>query len=347
MIKVSSMTQSASEHIVLDHGVGGKMSGDLIRHVICGRLKDRHIGNMEDSTVLDIKAGRIAVTTDSFVIDPIFFHDGDIGKLAVCGTVNDLAVSGARPVYITLAFIIEEGFPIAHLEMIVDSIAETAQEAGIFVVAGDTKVVKKNEADKIYINTTGFGEFQNGDMRLCPGRIETDDRIIVTGQLGNHSIHILSLREGLGFENRVKSDCAPLNHMIRDVLDTYGPEIRFMRDITRGGLGTVLNEIVEETGHGIEIKESTLPLLRETVMAADMLGIDPIYLANEGNLCICVAPAAVDAVVDRLRLHSYGAAATAIGKVTAEFTDKVVMIDKHGRHKAVDPLIGAQLPRLC
>ncbi len=272
-------------HIELDHGTGGALSQELIGGLIAPRLGSVHRGKMEDSAVLDIDASRIAMTTDSFVVDPIFFGNGDIGKLAVCGTVNDLAVSGATPRFLTLALVLEEGFPIRGLERILDSIRGAAEEAGVEIVAGDTKVVRSGEVDRIFINTAGVGEHVRDDVQLGMAHVSPGDAVIVTGQLGNHSIHILSLREGLGFEQRIGSDCAPLNGLVDTLLDAHPTDVHCMRDVTRGGLGTVLNEMAEAGEVSIWIDEERLPILHETAMAADMLGVNPMYLANEGCLC--------------------------------------------------------------
>ncbi len=336
-----------SDRIVLDHGTGGKLSGDLIRDVIVRCLGETHRGQMEDSTVLEWKADRIAITTDSFVLDPIFFHGGNIGKLAVCGTVNDLAVSGAKPLYLTLAFVLEEGFPLSDFEQILHSIRDAALEAEVYIVAGDTKVVKRGEVDKIFINTSGIGIFQPNDIHLSISSIRPGDDVIISGQLGNHSIHILSIREGLGFERRIQSDCAPLNDMIAGVLKEFGNRIHCMRDITRGGLGTLLNEISQLGGFGVRIEQVRLPILHETVMAADMLGVNPLYLANEGNVCIFASSGASKGIVETLRRHRYGEHASVIGKVLECDDCHVVMCGEGGEEKIVQLLQGAELPRLC
>lgn len=333
-------------HIVLDHGTGGKLSGELVA-AITERLGEVHAGKLEDSAILPVGAGKIAVTTDSFVIDPIFFGNGNIGHVAVCGTVNDLAVSGATPKYLTLALVLEDGFPIEDLERILDAVREAAKEAGVLIVAGDTKVVRKGEVDKIFINTAGVGEFLPGTRPYSVSEIRPDDHLIVTGQLGNHSIHILSIREGLGFEQRIKSDCAPLNGLIADVIGEYGEYVRSIRDITRGGLGTVLNEIAAAIGRGIAIEEDKLPILHETAMAADMLGVNPIYLANEGNLLLFVAPEKSAEIAERLRAHPYGRSASVIGRVARAASPEVVLTTAAGETKTVDLLYGAELPRLC
>jgi hydrogenase expression/formation protein HypE len=332
--------------IELDHGTGGGMSQELIGELIAPRLGDVHRGRMEDSAVLSIDSDRIAMTTDSFVVDPIFFGGGDIGKIAVCGTVNDLAVSGAIPRFLTLALVLEEGFPIADLERIIDSVREAASEAEVTIVAGDTKVVRAGEIDKIFINTAGVGELAGG-TELGMSRVSAGDAVIVTGWLGNHSIHILSLREGLGFEERISSDCAPLNGLVWNLLEEHPEEVRCMRDITRGGLGTVLNEVADGAGVSVRIQEGLLPIQHETAMAADMLGVNPMYLANEGNLCLFVDGAMAPEILETVRLHPYGRSAQIVGSVGERAENPVTLLGEDGSGKAVEILYGAELPRLC
>ncbi len=332
--------------IELDHGTGGGMSQELIGDLIAPRLGSVHHGRMEDSAVLSVDSERIAVTTDSFVVDPIFFGNGDIGKLAVCGTINDLAVSGAMPRFLTLALVLEEGFPIADLERVLDSVREAAESAGVAIVAGDTKVVRAGEIDKIFVNTTGIGELHDG-VELGMSRVAAGDAVIVTSWLGNHSIHILSLREGLGFEERILSDCAPLDGLVWNVLEEHPDLVRCMRDITRGGLGTVLNEVADGAGVSIAIEQERLPIQRETAMAADMLGVNPLYLANEGCLCLFVEGDAAEEVLETVRLQPHGRAAQIVGRVYERGQSAVVMRDGDGTETTVEVLYGAELPRLC
>ncbi len=332
--------------IELDHGTGGGMSQELIGELIAPRLGSAHHGRMEDSAVLGIDSERIAVTTDSFVIDPIFFGNGDIGKLAVCGTVNDLAVSGAVPRFLTLALVLEEGFPIADLERVLDSVRDAATAAGVTIVAGDTKVVREGEIDKIFINTAGIGEVPGG-VELGVDRIAPGDAVIVTSWLGNHSIHILSIREGLGFEQRIGSDCAPLNGLVWNVLEEHPEHVRCMRDVTRGGLGTVLNEVADSAGVSISIERARLPIQAETAMAADMLGVNPLYLANEGCLCVFVEGEFAREVLETVRLQPHGNAARIVGEVRARGESAVNMLEDDGTESIVEVLYGAELPRLC
>jgi hydrogenase expression/formation protein HypE len=332
--------------IQLDHGTGGGMSQELIAELIAPRLGAVHSGRMEDSAVLELDVTRIALTTDSFVIDPIFFGNGDIGKLAVCGTVNDLAVSGATPRYLTLSLVLEEGFPIADLERVLDSVREAADQARVEVVAGDTKVVRAGEVDKLFINTAGIGEFAH-EIELGMARVSPGDAVIVTGWLGNHSIHILSLREGLGFEERVLSDCAPLDGLVWNVLEDHASRVHCMRDITRGGLGTVLNEVADGAGVSMRIEHTELPIQRETAMAADMLGVDPLYLANEGNICMFVDGDAATDILELVRWHPHGRAARIVGTVGERTGSAVTMTQADGTETVVELLYGAELPRLC
>lgn len=333
--------------IILDHGSGGLLSQDLITNIIVPRLGKQYLGKMEDSAVLELKQPTIAITTDSFVVDPIFFKNGDIGKIAICGTVNDIAVSGAKPVYLTLGMVIEEGFPMKDLLTILNSIRIAAEEADVFIVAGDTKVVKKGEIDKIFLNTSGIGVFADGYTQLSYPKIQSNDDLIVTNWLGNHSIHILSLREGLGYETKVTSDCAPLNGMIHKMIKIAGSSIHYMRDLTRGGLGGALNEIAAAVNKGIQVNLSTLPIQHETKMAADMLGINPIYLANEGCLSIICDPKVTDKVIMTLRAHKYGYQAVKVGFITDEKPGAVIGINKDGDMQVIEHLYGKELPRLC
>ena len=279
-----SLTQTLNheEVVVLDHGTGAKLSRELVEK-IANILGDTYLGVMEDSAVLGLSTRRIAFTTDSFVATPLIFGNGDIGKIAVCGTVNDLAVSGARPLYITLSLIIEEGMPMADLVRIIESVRETAREAEVKIVAGDTKVVGKGEAARLFINTAGIGVFEHPPVSVK--NVRPGQKIILSGYIGNHSIHLLSMREGLGFERNILSDCAPLNHII-DKLISNIPEgkIASMRDVTRGGLSAVLHEHARATNYQIHFDQPSLPIQPETAMAANMLGVDVINLANEGCL---------------------------------------------------------------
>jgi hydrogenase expression/formation protein HypE len=332
--------------IELEHGTGGGMSRELIEGVIAPRLGTAHAGCMEDSAILGLQFTSIAMTTDSFVIDPIFFTGGDIGKLAVCGTVNDLAVSGATPRYITLSLVLEEGLPIDDLTRVLDSVRETAIAAEVAVVAGDTKVVRSGQLDKLFINTSGVGELGR-ELRLGAARVRPGDAVIVTGWLGNHSIHILSLREGLGFEQQVLSDCAALDGLVWNVLEEFAPHVHCMRDITRGGLGTVLNELAAAANVSIQVDEGHLPIQPETAMAADMLGLNPLYLANEGNICMLVDGELAQEILELVHWEPRGRHGQIVGRVRERAGSAVTLRRRDGSESVLEMLYGAQLPRLC
>lgn len=342
---ISDIDRSPVDEIVLDHGTGAKLSHELVSYV-AAILGDVYVGKMEDSAVLPISGRQIAVTTDSFVVAPTIFGNGDIGKIAVCGTVNDISVSGATPVYLTLAMIIEVGFPLSDLKTIMESIRESSLEANIKIVAGDTKVVNKGEADRIFLNTTGIGIFNRSP--LYSENIMPHDKIIVTGFIGNHSIHLLSLREGLGFEKRIVSDCAPLNNVIDKLLcSPAGDSIHCIRDVTRGGLGAVLQEFAKVSSRTLHFYESALPIQPAVRMASDMLGVNPLHLANEGCLCLFVAPDCTEDVMKELKTQQYTRNAVVIGEVTEKKEIRVVMTKEDGEKVIVDELVGAELPRLC
>lgn len=333
------------DEVVLDHGSGAKRSHELIS-LIVDTLGEAYIGEMEDSAVLSLPAGQIAMTTDSFVVDPPFFGNGDIGKIAVCGTVNDLAVVGARPFYLTLGVILETGLPIPRFVQVLTSIRETALEAGVKIVCGDTKVVRKGEVDQIYLNTAGVGVFERPPLRMRD--VQPGDRVLLSGPIGNHTVHLLSIREGLGFEQRVLSDCAPLNGLLDGLLTAVGDGVvHSVRDVTRGGLAAVLHEYAETAKHAIRIEKDALPIQFETVMATDMLGIDAIHAANEGCVCLFVDPGAEAEVLAALRSHRYGKEAVVIGEVTDDPGPAVLLRDADGREAVLEELEGAELPRLC
>lgn len=335
------------KYIVLDHGTGGLLSHKLVSELITPILAEVYLGKMEDSAILDIQTSAIAMTTDSFVIDPIFFAGGSIGKVSICGTVNDLAVSGAKPKYITLSMVLEEGFPIDNLERILQDIKTVSKEAGVYIVAGDTKVVRKGEVDKIFINTSGVGVFDADSNRYVMPSIRQNDDIVVTGNLGNHSIHILSMREGLGYESIVQSDCAPLNEMINSVTSRFGNKIHYIRDLTRGGLGSALNEISESISKKVEVELDQLPIQHEVNMASDMLGVNPIYLANEGSLVVFSDPSISNELVSCFKANKYGKNSRIVGKVMSGKGSGVVGVNIQGDRHLIEHLYGQELPRLC
>jgi hydrogenase expression/formation protein HypE len=331
--------------ILLAHGDGGRLTHELVTGLFLRYLGNRVLGELTDAAALPVGEGRMAVTTDSFVIDPPFFPGGDIGKLAVCGTINDLAVSGAEPHYLTVAFLIEEGFSLADLERVVASMAETCREAGIQVVAGDTKVVGRGHLDKIFINTTGVGVIAPGtDLgyhRLAPG-----DLILVNGNMGDHGMAVLAAREGFGFADQVVSDCAALNRITGHLLAELGPGVRLMRDLTRGGLATAAKEIAVTAGVDIWLSESAIPVGPVVRGAAEMLGVDPLYLANEGKFLTVIAPEKADQALALLRDHELGREARIIGEVRSG-GGNVYLKTALGGTKYLDLLAGAPLPRIC
>jgi len=333
-----------TDRVLLAHGSGGKLSHELIEQVLLPLLDNPILNKLDDSAVFEL-GGRLAFTTDSYTVNPIFFPDGDIGRLAVCGTVNDLSMSGAVPVYLSLSFIIEEGLPMTELKQIVNSIGEAAAESGVSIVTGDTKVVNQGTADKLFINTAGVGVIATGIYISASGALP-GDKVIVSGNLGDHGIAVLSQREGLNFQVPVKSDCAPLNQLVADMLDVSA-NIHCLRDPTRGGLATTLNDFAEQSRVGINIEEDRIPVDRAVWAACELLGFDPLYIANEGKLAAVVAPTDAGAVLKAMRQNHYGANATIIGEVVAEHPGRVVMKTRLGASRIVDMPVGELLPRIC
>lgn len=343
--KINDRKDNQEETIILDHGTGAKLSRELVEK-IAEILGDSYLGTMEDSAVLELPSSKIAFTTDSFVVTPLIFGNGDIGKIAVCGTVNDLAVSGASPLYLTLSLIIEAGMLMSDLTKIIESVRDAANSAGIKIVAGDTKVVGKGEADKLFINTAGVGVIEHTSVSIK--NVRPGQKVILSGYIGNHSIHLLSIREGLGFERNILSDCAPLNHLIKEITSIFPAEkIASMRDVTRGGLSAVLHEHARAANSEIRCVRASLPIQTEAIMAANMLGVDVINLANEGCLCLFVEPDIADEVLNHLHANSLGKKAAIIGEVIAAHQPKVCMVESDGTLKTIEELYGAELPRLC
>ncbi|MCD6495572.1 hydrogenase expression/formation protein HypE [Candidatus Bipolaricaulota bacterium] len=332
------------ETILLAHGSGGKLAHRLIEETILSDLTNPMLAQMDDSAVLDL-SGRTAFTTDSYVVSPIFFPGGDIGKLAVCGTTNDLAMSGARPLYLSLSFIIEEGLPLSDLRRVLTSIHETAREAGVQIVTGDTKVVNRGSADKLYINTARIGKIAEG-TNISGGNILPGDKVILSGSIGDHGIAIMSKREGLHFSTDLQSDCAPLAAMVADII-AAGATIHALRDPTRGGLATTLNELSEQSHVKIVIEEELIPLRDEVLGACEMLGFDPLYVANEGKLVAFVPPEDAETVLASMRGNRYGAQAAIIGEAVSANTPSVVMKTVLGASRLIDMLVGDLLPRIC
>ncbi len=333
--------------ILLGHGSGGLMTGDLIRELFVKHFNNPILDVLTDSAVAQIGDTTLAFTTDSFVVDPIFFPGGDIGKLAVCGTVNDLAVSGAKPLFLSSGFIMEEGFPLDDLERIVHSMAEEALKTGVQIITGDTKVVKKGQCDKIFINTTGIGVIEKRHAPISRGSlIKPGDQIIVNGYLGDHEIAILSARENLHFEEPVISDVASLNRLITSLLEA-GIEIRFMRDITRGGLATILSEVASSLKHGVMIDEKMIPVREQVNGVCEIFGFNPLYLANEGKVMMIVAPESAELAVKLMQRFSAGKDTRVIGTITSDNSGKVLMKSVIGGTRILDKLAGEQLPRIC
>jgi hydrogenase expression/formation protein HypE len=300
---------------------------------------------LNDGAILDLEGMRLAFSTDSYTVDPIFFPGGNIGDLAINGTVNDVAMCGADPVYLSVGLIIEEGFPITDLEKIVSEMGKAAKAAGVTVVTGDTKVVPKGAVDKIFINTSGIGLIPP-NVNIASHHAKPGDQIILSGTIADHGITILTRREGLSFKTSLTSDTAPLNHMVKQML-TAGPGIRVLRDPTRGGVGTALNEIAEKSKIGIKIYEQNIPLKKEVAAACELLGFDPLYLANEGKLLAFVSAEDTAAVLAVMRANSYGKDAAVIGEVVEDHIGKVILETRIGGMRIVDMLAGEQLPRIC
>lgn len=333
------------EQIVLGHGSGGKLSAQLIESVFLPAFKNPTLDKLDDQAVLQINGSRLAFTTDAFVVTPIFFPGGDIGRLAINGTVNDLAMSGARPLYLAAAFILEEGLSTEELRRIVQSMSECARDAGVQLVTGDTKVVNKGKGDKIFISTTGIGVIEK-PVNISADRAAPGDKIILSGFIGDHGMAILSQRENLEFEGVIESDCAALHQLVNDMLDAT-LDIHVLRDPTRGGVATVLNEIAQRSKTGMLLRETEIPV-RDTVRGAcEILGLDPMYVANEGKLVAIVPAKDADAVVARMRENPLGRDARGIGEVVAEHPGMVLMKTEIGGTRVVDTLFGEQLPRIC
>ncbi len=335
------------EYILLDHGSGGKMSGKLIRECFLQYFDNPALNAQTDSAIVETGSGFLAYTTDSYVIDPLFFPGGDIGKLAVCGTVNDLSVSGAVPLYISAAFIIEEGLRISDLMQIARSMAGEARKAGVMIVTGDTKVVGKGQCDKLFINTSGMGALDPRHKHISGGdSIRPGDAVLVNGDLGDHAIAILGARENIQFEEAILSDCTSLNSLIRKILDA-GIRVKFMRDLTRGGLATVLAELVDRKPYGITISEAEIPVKESVRGTCEIFGFDPLYLANEGKFIIVVGPEDTGRALGIMRSTREGAVAAKIGEIVPDHAGRTVMRSITGGNRMIDKLSGRQLPRIC
>ncbi len=336
---------SRSDTVLLGHGSGGKLSGELLHDIFLPAFRNSELSRLNDQAIVSINGSRIAVTTDSFVVKPLFFPGGDIGSLAVHGTVNDLATGGAQPLFLTVAFIIEEGLAMDVLRRVVNSLQRAAADAGVQVIAGDTKVVEKGKGDGLFINTTGIGLVPQ-DVELSADRARPGDVVLLSGPIGDHGIAILAQREGLEFESTIESDSAALHTLTSEMLKA-SKAIRCMRDPTRGGLSSALNEIAAQAQVGIELQESAILVREEVQGACEMLGLDPLYVANEGKLIAIVEAAVADDVVAAMRHHPLGQQAQIIGKVIAKNAGLVTMRTSLGTTRIVDMLAGDQLPRIC
>lgn len=336
-----------TETVVIGHGSGGIMTRDLIHHSFFSRLGNAFLAEANDAARINLPKGseQVAISTDSHVVSPIFFPGGDIGRLAVCGTVNDVAMLGAQPKYLTAGFILEEGFPIASLDAIIDSMAKACQEAHVQIVAGDTKVVEKNSVDQIFINTAGFGVIQK-DRKIGGQFAQSGDVVLISGSLGDHGIAVMEARGDLGFESQIQSDVAPLNHMIEDLLNAV-PEVHVLRDPTRGGLATSLNEIACQSQVSIVIEEEMIPVKPNVQTACEMLGFDPLYLANEGKVIVICPAQFAEKAINSLHSSPYGLQAMRIGEIFADNPGRVLLKTQYGSTRILDMLANEILPRIC
>ncbi len=333
-----------SDRILLAHGSGGKLGHELVEKTFVRALSNPYLSKLDDSASFDL-SGRLAFTTDSYVVDPIFFPGGDIGRLAICGTVNDLAMVGATPLYLSLSLIIEEGFLQEDLRRVVGSIKAAAEEAGVVIITGDTKVVHRGKADGIFINTAGLGIIPEG-VDISGSNARPGDKVILSGSLGDHGIAVLSRREGLSFSTELKSDVAPLNKLVAEMLAAC-PRIHCLRDPTRGGLATTLNEIAQKSGVSIRLEEEKIPVREEVRAACEMLGLDPLYVANEGKAVVVVPTEEAEHVLEAMRQNPYGKQAMLIGEVREEHPGRVILKTRLGTSRIVDMLVGDPLPRIC
>lgn len=338
-----------NDTIVLGHGSGGRLSAELMRSVFLPAFANPVLSRLDDQAIIQVKGARLAFSTDSFVVKPLFFPGGDIGSLAVHGTVNDLAMGGAKPLFLSVAVIIEEGLSITVLRRVVESLRAAALNAGVEIVTGDTKVVEKGSGDQLFINTTGIGLVPDG-LELSANRARPGDKVLLSGSIGDHGIAILAQREGLEFECPVESDSAALHNLVAAMLAAVSidsGDIRCLRDPTRGGVSSTLNEIAQQSQVGIQLEESAIPIREEVRGACEMLGLDPLYVANEGKLIAIVAPQAADAVLGAMRADAMGKDAQIIGTVVESSSPIVTIRTELGTSRCVDMLAGDQLPRIC
>jgi hydrogenase expression/formation protein HypE len=334
-----------TDRVLLGHGSGGTMTAELIARCFLPHFSNPYLDRLDDQAVLAVDGGRLAFTTDSYVVTPLFFPGGDVGALAVNGTVNDLAMAGARPLYLSAAFILEEGFPLASLHRIAGSMRAAAQAAGVLLVAGDTKVVDRGKADGCFITTTGLGAIDH-DLQISSDRARPGDAIVVSGPIAEHGLAVMATRAELELETPITSDTAPLHGLVLDMLAT-GAAIRCLRDPTRGGVATALNEIARRSRVGMVVEEAAIPIREPVRGIAELLGLDPLYVANEGKLLAVIAPEDAARVVERMRLRPEGREARVIGRVVEDAARLVVLETRVGGRRVVDMLPGEQLPRIC
>jgi hydrogenase expression/formation protein HypE len=332
-------------HVLLAHGGGGKLMHQIIGKMFLEAFRNPFLETQHDAAVMELTGKKIAFTTDSYVVHPLFFPGGDIGSMAVHGTVNDLAMAGARPLHLSSAFIIEEGLPMGTLWKVVCSMRDAAKKCGVQIVTGDTKVVDRGKGDGLFINTTGVGIIEH-EQKIAPQKVRAGDAILVSGDLGRHGMAIMAVREGLEFESRIESDSAPVHEVVLDLLKA-GIEIRCLRDLTRGGLASALNEIAEAAGMKIAIEEKSVPIREDVHAACEMLGLDPLHVANEGRFIAFVAAKDSDRALQILRRHEVSANAALIGKVVGKSAPLVTLKSAIGVQRILDMSSGEQLPRIC
>lgn len=330
----------------LTHGAGGRAMGQLIAEIFSSALTNDYLAQGNDQAAFDVPGGRMVMTTDGYVISPLFFPGGDIGSLAVHGTVNDLAMAGAKPLYLSASYIIEEGFPLGDLKRIADSMGAAAKAAGVMIVTGDTKVVERGKADGVFISTAGVGVVPDG-LALSGDKARPGDKVIVSGSMGDHGVAIMSSRENLTFETEIVSDSAALNGLVDVMVAAAGPHLRLMRDPTRGGLAATLNELAHQSGVGFRVVEDRIPIKRQVAAACELLGLDPLNVANEGKLVAVVATEAAETLIEAMRAHPLGADAAIIGETVEDDQHFVQMTTGFGGGRIVDWLAGEQLPRIC
>jgi len=331
--------------IQLAHGAGGKLSSDLIEKIFIPRFGNETLDKMEDQAILNVPGGNIAFTTDSFVVDPIFFPGGNIGDLAINGTINDVAMSGATPLYLSVGFILEEGLPMETLHKIALTMEAAANHAGVKIVTGDTKVVNKGSCDKLFINTSGIGVVPTG-VNISANKLVPGDKVIVSGTVADHGMAVMTTREDLSFKSKIKSDSSALNYLVNDMLEITN-DIRAMRDPTRGGVATTLNEFAKQSNVGIQLYDECVPVRPDVKGACEVLGIDPLYVANEGKLIAIVPDKSADDVLNKMKNNELGKDAAIIGEITTSNPGIVVQQTGLGANRIVDMPIGEQLPRIC